>query len=133
MYVYLEGFPEWKKRGYPVESIADFLPVLEIPAVEPAELKALIAGPEKVVLVDLRDREDIQALGTIAGAMNLPLENLMAKHELIPKGSRVVLVDTSGAQYPIAGRYLVKQNFAKVAGLRGGVNAWIEAGFPVTK
>ncbi|HWR97839.1 MAG TPA: rhodanese-like domain-containing protein [Candidatus Methanoperedens sp.] len=133
MLVYREGFPEWKKRGYPVESIPDFLPLLDIPALRPDELKALLAGPERPVLLDLRDREDIQASGTIAGALNIPLENLMADHGRIPQGQRVVLVDMHGVQYPLAGRYLVKQGFAKVSGLGGGIKSWIEAGFPVSK
>jgi len=133
VYVYLEGFPAWQKRGYPTEMIKDFLPPVEIPTVPPAEFKALLEGADKVFLVDIRDSEDLRATGTIKGSTNLPLEDLMAKHETIPKERKVLLMDLHGAQVQIAGRYLVKQGYAKVVGLAGGAKAWADAGYPVAK
>ncbi len=113
--------------------LKDFLPAVEIPMVGPAEFKALLEGGEKVVLVDIRDSEDLRALGMVKGASNIPLEHLMAWNERIPKGSKVLLMDLHGAQVPIAGRYLVKQGYPKVVGLTGGAKAWVDAGFPTAK
>lgn len=131
VYCYLDGFPAWQKAGHPVESIKDFLPAVQIPTVTPAELKALIDGG-KAIVVDVRDVEN-RTGGHIKGELNIPLENLMADHASIAKGTPVVVVDFHGTQGGIAGRYLVKQGFAKVSTLEGGFTAWLDAGLPVEK
>ena len=131
VYVYLDGFPGWQKAGYPVESIKDFLPAVQIPVVTPAQLKEqLDAG--KALVVDVRDVEN-RTGGHIKGEVNIPLENLMADHARVPKGTPLVIVDFHGTQGPIAGRYLVKQGYAKVSCLEGGFAAWLAAGLPVQK
>ena len=96
VYCYLDGFPAWQKAGYPVESIKDFLPAVQIPLVTPAELKALLDG-DKAAVVDVRDIEN-RAGGHIKGELNIPLENLMADHTKIPKVNAVVVVDLHGTQ-----------------------------------
>ena len=131
VYCYLDGFPGWQKAGYPVESIPDFLPPVQVPAITPAELKAqLDAGRAQVI--DIRDVED-HGGGNIRGEINIPLEKLMAEHAKIPKGVPLVVLDLHGTQGPIAGRYLVKQGYAKVSRLDGGFSAWVGAGLPVEK
>lgn len=131
VYCYLEGFPAWQKAGYPVESIKDFLPSVQIPTVAAAELKGLLdAG--KALVVDVRDIEN-RAGGRISGEINVPLENLMADYGKIPKDRPAVIVDLHGTQGGIAARYLVKQGFGKVSWLEGGFTAWAAAGLPVEK
>lgn len=131
MYCYLDGFPGWQKAGYPVETIEGFLPAVKIPTVAPAELKALLDRKQALVL-DIRDNEDLKA-GRIKGGLFIPLEKLMAQYERIPKDIPIVITDLHGAQGPIAGRYLVKQQFSKVSRLEGGFSAWAEAGLPTEK
>ena len=131
VYCYLDGFPAWQKAGHPVESIKDFLPAVQIPVITPAELKALLDGG-KATVVDVRDIEN-RTGGHIKGELNIPLENLMADHARIPKGTAVAVVDLHGTQGGIAGRYLVKQGFGKVSWLEGGFTAWAAAGLPVEK
>lgn len=131
VYCYLEGFPAWQKAGYPVESIKDFLPPVEVPTVTPGQLKEqLDAG--KALVVDIRDVEN-RGVGRIRGEQNIPLESLMADHARLPKGTPLVVVDLHGTQGPIAGRYLVKQGFTKVSRLDGGITAWVAAGLPVER
>ena len=133
MYVYPGGFPEWQKLGYPVEVLKGFVPQVEVPAVSPEGLKAMLESGEKPVLLVISDKEDIAQSGRIAGTTHIPLVDLMARHAEITREAKVVIVDIAGKQSLIAGRYLVKQGYAKVSRLDGGIKAWAAAGYPVER
>lgn len=133
MYVYPGGFPDWQRLGHPVEVMTGFLPQVEIPAVSPAELKAMLDAGEKLVLLGISDKEDVAKAGRIRRTTHIPLVDLMARHGDIAKDAKIVIVDLAGNQTQIAGRYLAKQGYAKVSRLDGGVKAWVAAGYPVEK
>lgn len=133
MFVYLQGYPDWKKNNYPVESMSDVVMNVEVPRLSAAELKAKLDGAGPVTVVDLRDQED-RGIGTIKGSLWIPLENLMAQFEKIPKEHTVVLLCFRGKQGPIAGQYLAKQGYTKVFVLDKGIkDGWLAAGYPVEK
>lgn len=131
VFVYDEGFPAWKSKGYPIETL-DLVPKIDIPAISAADLKALSESDDKVVIVDLRDSGD-RGSGWIMGSYHLVLVDLMARAGEIPQGKKVVVVDHAGKQTLIASRYLVKRNYTDVTRLEGGMKSWIEAGYPVQK
>ena len=130
VFVYDEGFPAWIKAGYPYDKL-NILPKVKIPAVDGAALKAMIDAAEDIVILDVRDSKDLGA-GRIAGAINITLEDMMARYKEIPTGKKVVIVDLHGKQTQITGRYLLKQGYTSVVQLDKGMKAgWIEAGYPV--
>lgn len=131
VFVYLEGLPEWKKNGYPIEKMSGMVLGVDIPLISASDLKARLDKGEAVTLVDLRDSED-RDVGTIKGALWIPLEDLMALHEKIPTSNPVVLLCLRGKQGPIAGQYLVKQGYSRVLVLENGIkDGWLAAGYPV--
>jgi rhodanese-related sulfurtransferase len=133
VFVYNEGFPEWKKSGYPVEKIEGIVLNVEIPKLSAAELKGKLDRAEELTLLDIRDGED-RAVGVIKGSISIPLEELMSQFEKIPKSKPVVIACLKGKQGPLAGQYLVKQGYAKVSILENGVkDGWLAAGYPVEK
>lgn len=133
MFVYLQGYPDWKKNNYPVESLSDVVMNVEIPRLSAAELKIKLDGGEPVTVVDVRDLEDM-GIGAIKGSLWIPLENLMAQFEKIPKERSVVIVCLRGKQGPLAGQYLAKQGYTKVFMLDKGIKeGWLAAGYPVEK
>jgi len=131
VYVYLAGYPEWKKSGYPVETI-DMVLNVEIPRISAADLKARIDKSEAMTIVDSGTRRT-RALQH-QGSRKIPLEDLMSRYQEIPTDRPVVITCMLGKQGPIAGQYLVKQGYAKVVVLDGGVkNGWAAAGYPLEK
>ena len=129
--VYQEGFPEWEKSGYPVESL-EWVAKVEIPSMSASALKERLDSGEAVA-VDLRDTED-RGVGSIAGSLRIPLEDLTTRYEEIPKGKSAVLVDLRGKQTKIAGQYLVAKGYRNVFQLAGGVqDGWIKEGLPIER
>jgi len=98
------------------------------------ELKQRLDRHENVLVVDLRTALDIQAepLG-IAGARWIPPEKLDGKRQPIPPGELVVFYCAEPAEATsarIAG-LLNRHGYRNVRPLRGGLEAWRHAGFPV--
>jgi rhodanese-related sulfurtransferase len=130
--VYNEGLPEWVKRGYPAR-LKKVYPELDVPTVAAAELKARLDAKADVVVVDIRDEDDVKT-GTIAGARVIDLEVLDARYAELPKGKQLVLVDLHGKQTQVAGRFLAWKGYKDVVRLDGGfVGGWVKAGLPIAK
>lgn len=130
--VYNEGLPEWVKRGYPAQ-IRKLYPTIEIPTVSAAELKAKLDAKADVLVLDIRDEDDVRS-GRIPGSRNVDLEVLDARLAEVPKGKQIVIVDVHGKQTQVAGRFLAWKGYPDVVRLDGGfVGGWIKAGLPVVK
>jgi rhodanese-related sulfurtransferase len=130
--VYNEGLPEWMKRGYPTET-RQVYPRIEVPAVSAAELKGMLDAKRDVVVVDIRDAEDVAA-GRIAGSREIEIEVLDARVSELPASKKLVLVDLHGKQTQIVGRFLASKGYRDVVRLDGGfVGGWVKAGLPVAK
>jgi thiosulfate sulfurtransferase len=130
--VYNEGLPEWMKRGYPTET-RQVYPKVEIPAVAAADLKEMLDARQDVLVVDIRDMEDVAA-GRIAGSKHIEIEVLDARVSELPTSKKLVLVDLHGKQTQIVGRFLASKGYGDVLRLDGGfVGGWVKAGFPIAR
>ncbi|MBS44607.1 MAG: MBL fold metallo-hydrolase [Nocardioides sp.] len=91
----------------------------------PAQL-ADAAGPEGtgVTLVDVRNAGEVDATGTITGALRVPLAELRRRVDEVPRGRPVVLFCAGGWRSSVAASYLRAQGYADVSDLLGGFNAW---------
>jgi rhodanese-related sulfurtransferase len=112
-----------------------------VPSLSPAELNVLLQGEPKPLVIDVRDAADIVATGTIPGAINISYGSLTYKadNELpdewrdlrLQDRSRVVVTTcVLGPLGALGGKLLKDMGFEHVYILNGGVQAWIEAGFP---
>jgi len=132
VFVYNEGLPEWKKRGFPVTTTSVY-PSPKIPSVSGQELKVMLDRKDNIVVIDLRDEED-RKMGWIKGSINIDMEILDEKTKEIPKGKKIVLLDLHGKQTYLAARFLTKEGFKDIVMLdKGFYDGWLKAGLPVVK
>ncbi|WP_130481710.1 MBL fold metallo-hydrolase [Sphaerotilus mobilis] len=100
--------------------------------VQPAVLEDL--GP-LVQVVDVREASEVgehaDALGHIAGSINLPLGELPARVAELDAARPVVTVCRSGARSAQAAVLLQKAGLSRVANLAGGLLRWRGQGHPV--
>ena len=91
------------------------------------------------VVIDLRERDELERHGTIAGAIHAPRGML----EFFADGSspyhletfdrsdrRLILFCASGGRSALAAASLQRMGFSNVAHLEGGLQAWKAAGYP---
>ena len=99
-----------------------------------AELHALLASGQKVLLFDVRQPLDLLAhLEIIPGAQRIAPSELLENPTLIPRDKDVVVYCTCPGEETsreILGRALA-MGFSQVKFLRGGLDAWKANGYPV--
>ena len=91
--------------------------------IEPGELSERISRGEKIYLLDVRTREEFDAV-KLPGA-HLFTQELM--QEILSNGSRTglfVVYDHTGARSMDAAAYFQGHGFENVKSLRGGIDAW---------
>jgi rhodanese-related sulfurtransferase len=104
----------------------------------PTQLAAEIGRPG-VVVVDLRERDEVVRDGVIPGAVHVPrglLEFVAdpshAYHNAkLDPDARVILHCASGGRSALAARTLKEMGYASVAHLDGGFTAWKAQGHPI--
>ena len=82
------------------------------------------------VVVDLRNA-DAYARGHIVNAKNIPLDEFAARKDTLSTSRPVIAVCESGMSSTKAVAMLRQAGFESAYGLKGGMNAWSQAGLPV--
>jgi rhodanese-related sulfurtransferase len=109
----------------------------QIENLSPAEVAAEL-DEGGVVLVDLREREELDAQGAIPAAIHAPRGMLefyadastpYHREEFDP-AARIVLYCASGGRSALACKTLQDLGFQNVAHLDGGFKGWVAAGNP---
>ncbi len=97
---------------------------------DPPEVVKLINADAAVI--DLRSAETF-ARGHIVNAKNIPNDELEANSEKIEnlKADAIIAVCESGATSARVVAALRKSGNERIYGLRGGINAWTQAGMPL--
>jgi rhodanese-related sulfurtransferase len=93
--------------------------------IEPKDLKALLVSGSPPRLVDIRSREEYEAV-KIEGALLLSqplMQEIMGKW---PPEQVLVIVDHAGKQGMDAAAYFLGHGLKNVRCLRGGIDAWAE-------
>ena len=89
------------------------------------------------VFIDVRDGKDIEASGTIAGALRIPrgmmefraTEGHPLHNPALTKDAAIVLVCGVGGQAALTGKTLKDMGYTNVSNV-GGIPAWKDAGGP---
>jgi glyoxylase-like metal-dependent hydrolase (beta-lactamase superfamily II)/rhodanese-related sulfurtransferase len=102
--------------------------------IQPADLHERIGGsqPAAIEVLDVREPAEFDdALGHIRGARLLPLSQLAARIDELPRDRPLVAVCRSGARSAQATVLLQKAGWAEVANLAGGMLRWRAESLPV--
>lgn len=114
-----------------------------VPSITAADLDRCMKRDPDLLVIDVRDAADIVPTGTIPGAVNISYGALtyMADHG-VPQDWRdprladhdrpLVTTCILGPLGALGGKLLHDMGFRNVQILEGGVQAWIDAGMPVT-
>jgi rhodanese-related sulfurtransferase len=93
------------------------------------EVNEIIESATDFILLDIRTEKDHRS-GHIYGAMPIPLSELEDGAEgLDEKDRRIIVYDENGVEGKIACDLLIQHGFENVYNMKGGINAWTEAGF----
>jgi rhodanese-related sulfurtransferase len=101
--------------------------------IDAESLHAQLAKPDRPVPIDLRPAEEFQR-GRLPGARSLPLAELRARVDEIPRRGLIVLYcacrthDANGAYQFLRGR-----GYAGVFVLEDGIAAWQARGYPLER
>jgi rhodanese-related sulfurtransferase len=98
-----------------------------VPEIGPEEAQALVDGG--ALLLDVRQPDEWE-VGHAPAATFVPLGDVPARTDELPKDRRIVAICRSGARSGRATEFLNAQGF-DVVNLAGGMKAWAAAGLPV--
>jgi rhodanese-related sulfurtransferase len=86
----------------------------------------LLRAEAAVTLIDIRNPGE-RELGTIPGAIHIPLAQLHTRVDEVPTGKPIVVHCASGWRSSMAASWLRAQGFENVSDLAGGYNQWSRA------
>jgi NADPH-dependent 2,4-dienoyl-CoA reductase/sulfur reductase-like enzyme/rhodanese-related sulfurtransferase len=130
--------PPYSSANDPV-NMAAFIGLNDISGFSPLEtaarLKAMIAesqaGAAKVFILDVRNKAEFEA-SHIAGAINIPVDDLRFEAESLPKDELIHIHCRSGFRAHLALRILKQKGFERVVNVTGGFMAVLaEGGFKI--
>ena len=90
-----------------------------------------MANRQQGVFVDVRSSEHYKA-GTIAQARNVPMAELEAKLDSLPKNKPLIVFCDQGRE-SIRAAAMLRKNGLEAVSLEGGLRAWTQAGLPLAK
>jgi phage shock protein E len=115
----------------PVTPAQQSAPTVQVAQVSPDALLEMQAKKDpSLLLLDVRTPEEFAA-GHIAGAVNIPYNQVAAQLSSIPKDDEVVLYCHSGRRAGLAAEVLAANGYTKLAHLEGDMQGWQKAGRPV--
>ena len=90
-----------------------------------------MVNQKHAVFVDVRPTEEY-AKGHIPQARSLPLDQIEARAQTLPKNKPLIIVCATGRSAGTAITQLKAKGLENVVALSGGMTAWHQAGLPVT-
>ncbi len=98
------------------------------------EVKSMIDKKEKIVLLDVRDKNEFED-GSIPGAINISRGMLEFKVALVipDKNTKIIAFCGIDLRGPLATKTLNEMGYKNAVNMIGGLKAWKEAGYPISK
>ncbi len=93
------------------------------------QLKQRIDAGENVFLLDVRTPPELAEHGSIAGSVNIPIDDLETHLSEVPKDRPIVVYCMRGGRAARASALLEEKGYADIK--YGGITAWKEKGYPV--
>ncbi|WP_085908952.1 rhodanese-like domain-containing protein [Kiloniella majae] len=106
----------------------------EVPTISPAGLMEVL-GQSNVVVVDVRDAQELRATGMVPGAINISRGMLEFKadpttpmhQKELTRDKMIVLYCASGGRSALSGKILMDMGYENVRNL-GAIKDWVDAG-----
>jgi rhodanese-related sulfurtransferase len=98
-----------------------------VPEVDPVPASEQLAAG--AVALDVREEDEWNA-GRISGAVHVPVGELGAREQEIPRDRRLIVVCRSGSRSAYATEALLRAGY-EAENLAGGMKAWRAAGLPL--
>jgi rhodanese-related sulfurtransferase len=132
-----EALPANLRSGKPrvVPAAASWAPLEHSYAGLPELTPAWVAAHrDTLTLLDVRSAEEIAGPdGRVSGSLSIPLPELDARLEELPRDKPVVVLCHSGSRSALATQHLLQAGRPEVANLRGGLSRWAAEGYPIDK
>jgi rhodanese-related sulfurtransferase len=125
---YNEGMPGWGKGRMPIAGSP--LPPVDLPAIAPEDLVAMLKSGRRPILLDLRDEQEFKSYH-LKGAVNIPLDDLAKTAQRLPRDREIVLACHAGQQSIVGARVLHHLGIERMRRLDGGIVAWQQKGLPL--
>jgi rhodanese-related sulfurtransferase len=103
-----------------------------VPAISVDELQLRLQSEPPPFLLDVREPWEY-GRGHIAGAHLIPLGELEERVGEVPKDRPVLAVCHVGQRSLLAATFLRRQGYSQVTNVDGGIAAWVERGFPLSR
>lgn len=103
-----------------------------VPAIGVEELQRRLQSEPPPFLLDVREPWEY-ARGHIAGAHLIPLGQLEERVGEVPADRPVLAVCHVGQRSLLASLYLKRRGYSEVTNVDGGIAAWVERGFPLSR
>lgn len=85
-------------------------------------------------VIDVREQEEWDnPMGRIPGALHTPLAGVVRSVDAWDRSTRIVVVCRSGGRSGQAALALLREGFASAVSMRGGMLAWVDAGYDVER
>jgi hydroxyacylglutathione hydrolase len=98
----------------------------EVAEITVDELESVADG---TVLLDVREPQEF-ARGHVPEAVNLPQADLASRLDTIPRDRPILTICWSGSRSLRSAQFLKQMGYDQVASVKGGTQAWLEAGKP---
>lgn len=106
--------------------------ISEITASE-AQRRQTASGPEDgALLVDVREKWEYDEVRA-PSAILIPLSEFVQRYVEIPRDREALLICHTGIRSMRAAKFLQGQGYEHLANVRGGMEAWENAGLPVER
>ena len=94
-----------------------------------SDASAMIQSSPNLVILDVRTADEY-AQGHLKGAINIPLSDLPVQIGELDRNRPILIYCRTGVRSAQASTILVNAGFTQVYDMEGGLNAWINAGYP---
>jgi rhodanese-related sulfurtransferase len=101
--------------------------------VREADRRRRDAGARPPLVVDVREPNELVAARLDRDVAFVPLSQFAARWQELPKDRPLLLLCNSGSRSAAATAHLLRNGYADVVNVAGGITAWERAGLPVRK
>lgn len=91
-----------------------------------------IINSSNTIIIDVRDKKEINS-GKINLSTNIPLTDIKNKITKLDKNKTIFTYCKNGIRSKTAANLFVKNEFKEIYTLKGGFDAWKDAGLPIEK